>query len=262
MTVLDSLLALGDYGLFALVIILFYLGNKIVMFSAYRLTRNRNLPADFTNALFVLLRFLMALIIIFVSVNVLNLGQNTVLGLSVFLGSIISFASIYTIQNFVSGVYILATEPFSVNDLVKIGNSEGVVVEISLNYTRILNFDGMIESIPNKKILGSSIINYDQRIEKQEEKGLLDILRKQFDDRELTKYTFVWGAPLINYEEMKDKIDGVCDEYASIFGYRPSYIPNNINHRFEFSFVLSADDPMTILLNKTEFLDKVSLQFH
>ncbi|MCE7733334.1 MAG: mechanosensitive ion channel, partial [Candidatus Heimdallarchaeota archaeon] len=181
-----------------------------------------------------------------------------------FLGSIISFASIHTIQNFISGMYILITEPFSVNDMVKIGNSEGVVTEISLNYTSLLTFEGLIENIPNKKIIGSTIVNFDLKVKDatSTELSWSKKFKKSFDDREITRYTFVWGAPLIDYSEMTKILDKICKKYEKVFGYLPEYIPEAINHRFEFSFALSADDPVIILKNKTDFLDEISLAFH
>ncbi|MHA2278234.1 MAG: mechanosensitive ion channel domain-containing protein [Candidatus Kariarchaeaceae archaeon] len=266
MSILDTLLDYADITGFVLSLLVIYLLNKIIVLGIERSTKSQNIPPDMGNAIIVVLRFGIALLIIYSAVIFLDIGGSTILGLSVFLGSIISFASIYTIQNFVSGLYILITEPFSVNDMVKIGDSEGVVVEITLNYTKILNFDGMVESIPNKKTLSSVIINFDQRVEEKidddNDHDLFEKLKKQFDDTEVTKYSFVWGAPLIDLSIMKQKIEEVCDKYTSVFGYRPEYTPYTINHRFEFSFILSSDDPMTILKNRTNFLDEISLQFH
>ncbi|MHA2502810.1 MAG: mechanosensitive ion channel domain-containing protein [Candidatus Kariarchaeaceae archaeon] len=261
--ILDNI---STQGIFLIVVIslgLLYIFNKILLFLLTRVVDSKQLPADLFNAIKVLTRFALAMVWIYITIVVLNLAESTVIGLSVILGSVLSFASIYTIQNFVSGLYILTTEPFSVNDLVRIGASEGVVIEISLNYTRLLNFDGMVESIPNKKILGSSIINYDQPITStSKSENFIDSIKQQFDDTEVTKYTFVWGTPLIDYRNIIDRLDSICEEYQDIFGYRPTYLPYTINHRFEFSFILKADDPMTILRHKTDFLDKISLQFH
>ncbi len=204
--------------------------------------------------------------VLYSTIIFLEIGKSATLSLSVFLGSIVSFASMHTIQNFVAGLYILITRPFKVNDFVKIGNTEGVITEISLNYTTILDFEGIIEFIPNKRILGSTIINYDQKVKSQtmDQKRLswTEKLKTSFDDREITRYSFIWGAPLIDLNEMKKRINKVCEKYKKIFGYLPEYIPYTINHRFEFYFVLSSDTPVTILKHKTDFLDDISAQFH
>lgn len=266
MTILDYVLQYGNLIAFIFSLLAIYVINKLIVLSIEKRTRSKNIPPDVGNTIIIILRFSIAILIIYSAILFLDINSSTILGLSVFLGSIISFASIYTIQNFVSGLYILITEPFSVNDLVKIGDSEGVVVEISLNYTKILDFDGMVEAIPNKKILSSVIINYDQRVEKKPEDDddfdFFDMLKTQFDDTEVTKYSFVWGAPLIELSSIKAKFDKICDKYTDVFGYRPEYMPYTINHRFEYSFILTSDDPVTILKNKTKFLDEISLQFH
>ena len=152
-------------------------------------------------------------------------------------------------------------------DFVKIGSSEGVVTEISLNYTTILNFEGILEYLPNKRILGSFIINYDQKAKRRSSsqvEGLswYDKVKDTLEEREISRYSFVWGTPLIGLKEIKRRIDKICKKYTPIFGYLPEYVPATINHRFEFHFILQADEPITILKNKTKFLDDVSAQFH
>ncbi|MCY3410009.1 MAG: mechanosensitive ion channel [Candidatus Heimdallarchaeota archaeon] len=263
MSILDTNL---KYLLFIIVLILIFVIQRIVIFYIRKTTMKGKIPADVVNGLIVLSRFGVVILIIYSAIIVLDVGQNTVISLSLFLGSMVSFASMHTIQNFVSGMYILLTRPFKINDFVRIGKSEGVVTEISLNYTGILNFNGLIESIPNKNIIGSIIINYDKKINssKKEEQRLAwtkDIL-PIYDDNEITYYTFVWGAPLISLNKIKDNFDKICNKYESVFGYLPTYKPYTINHRFEFTFILKSDDPITILKNRMKFLDDISLQFH
>ncbi len=254
-----------NYVFYTLSLVLIYALNKIIGFFIRSVTRKK-LLADLENALILIIRFFMVLLVLYSSVYFLNIGEETTLGLTIFLGSIVSFASIHTIQNFISGIYILITEPFSVNDFVRIGNSEGVVTEISLNYTSILNFEGLIEFIPNKKIINSTIINFDQKLKvnvtEQERLEWSKKILEHFDDTEITRYTFVWGAPLIDLDIIKEKIDTVCKTYEPIFGYIPTYFAYTLNHRFEFSFTLSSDSPITILKNKTDFLDDISAAFH
>jgi hypothetical protein len=231
-----------------------------------RAASNDRIPLDVVNGIRILIRFIAAMLILYSAVLLLEIGRGTTLSLSVFLGSIVSFASMHTIQNFVSGLYLLITRPFKVNDFVKIGSSEGVVTEISLNYTTVLNFDGILEYIPNKRILGSIIINYDKKVEArtidQERLSWTDKVRNSLEEREITRYSFIWGAPLISLKEMKKRLDRVCKKYKKVFGYLPEYQPYTINHRFEFYFILLADEPITILKNKTDFLDDISAQFH
>ncbi|MCE7737706.1 MAG: mechanosensitive ion channel [Candidatus Heimdallarchaeota archaeon] len=251
---------------FAGSLVLIFILQKIILALVKKASALGKIPDDVVNGLRLIVNFIMAILFLYSAVYFLEIGQSTTLILSVFLGSIISFASIQTIQNFVSGAYILFTEPFSVNDLVRIGGSEGVVTEISLNYTFILNFEGLIERIPNKKIVSSLITNFDQKVvseAKYEGKlGWMKSLVKSIDDTEITRYSFIWGAPLIDLPTIKKRINKVCKKYKKIFGYLPEYTPYTLNHRFEYSFILRSDDPITILKHKTDFLDEISAEFH
>jgi small-conductance mechanosensitive channel len=50
-------------------------------------------------------------------------------------GTAIGFASTQTVGNFLAGFYIMISRPFMVRDYVKIGDVEGEVKEITINYT-------------------------------------------------------------------------------------------------------------------------------
>mgnify|MGYP003681909411 CR=1 FL=1 len=75
-------------------------------------------------------------------------------------GTAIGFASTQTIGNFLAGFYIMISRPFMVRDYVKIGDVEGEVKEITINYTKIYTPTYNITEIPNRKVLDSIILNY------------------------------------------------------------------------------------------------------
>ncbi len=263
----DNFIFEWKYLYFVISIVVIFILQRLVLSTIRKTLEKNSLPADLINGLRIFTRFGAALLILYSAVKILGIGDSAVLSLSIFLGSLVSFASIHTIQNFVSGFYIIITKPIKVNDFVKIGSSEGVVTEISLNYTTLLNFEGVIESIPNKKIISSIIINYDKKVDPMasqiERLSWTDKVMKSLDDdHEVTHYTFIWGAPLIDLKQMKANFDKICKKYESIFGYLPEYVPFTINHRFEYTFILRAKDPIIILKNKTNFLDDIAAEFH
>jgi small-conductance mechanosensitive channel len=75
-------------------------------------------------------------------------------------GAAVGFASNQTIGNFVAGFYLLAVRPFKVGDLVRIGTVEGIVEEITINYTKILTIGNNTASIFNLNILQRDITNF------------------------------------------------------------------------------------------------------
>ncbi|MHA2298813.1 MAG: mechanosensitive ion channel family protein [Candidatus Hodarchaeales archaeon] len=88
-------------------------------------------------------------------------GEGVFFGVAALLGTAIGFASSTTIGNFISGLYLLVTNPFSVGDYVMLPGLkiEGIVEEISINYTKILSPQGIHVSVSNQKLLGTTIHN-------------------------------------------------------------------------------------------------------
>jgi hypothetical protein len=88
-------------------------------------------------------------------------GEEFFIGAAALLGTAIGFASSSTIGNFISGLYLLLTNPFSVGDYVMLPNlkAEGIIEEISINYTNILTPEGIHIIIANQKLLGTIIKN-------------------------------------------------------------------------------------------------------
>ena len=90
------------------------------------------------------------------------LGMRTewFVGVSALTGAAIGFASTQTVGNFLAGLYIMISRPFMVRDYVKIGDIEGEVREVTINYTKIYTPTYNITEIPNRKVLDSTILNY------------------------------------------------------------------------------------------------------
>ena len=67
-----------------------------------------------------------------------------------------------TLQNIAAGIMLIALRPIRTGDSVTImtGNVSGVVYEIGLFLTRIIQGDGMHVSLPNSVVWNSTIINF------------------------------------------------------------------------------------------------------
>ena len=221
---------------------------------------------DVINGLKVIIRLGAAISVLYIAMFIYQLSIEQILGLSTLLGAIVSFASVQAIQNFIAGLFILITRPFGIEDFVSISGKEGVVVEISLNYTKIKTFDMSYIFIPNKKILSATIINYNRKIQKKlDENTKLDsikYLQSMFDEEEIVRYSFQWGAPLGSLKQAKEKLTEVCNNFTLKFGYRPEYFLYTISHRMEFIFIVITDNADKILENLTDFRDEIVSKFH
>ncbi|MCK4483780.1 MAG: mechanosensitive ion channel, partial [Candidatus Thorarchaeota archaeon] len=83
-----------------------------------------------------------------------------ILSVSTLFGTAIGLAFSQALGNIVSGLYVFAARPFRVGDYVKIGSVEGIVREITLNYTKILLPDETTQLVPNSKVVTSEVTNY------------------------------------------------------------------------------------------------------
>ena len=70
--------------------------------------------------------------------QVLGLGVEWLLSLSAVAGVAVWFASSQTLGNFLTGVYIIVSQPFRIEDYVRIANIEGEVKGITLTIRRSL----------------------------------------------------------------------------------------------------------------------------
>jgi small-conductance mechanosensitive channel len=111
------------------------------------------------NAFRLILRIVTALIALTVLSDVFGLPVSWFIGGSALIGAAIGFGSSQTIGNLISGLYLIVTRPFNVNDYVKIGNIEGQVEEVSINYTTIYTPTYTMLKIPNVQVLNSRILN-------------------------------------------------------------------------------------------------------
>lgn len=97
------------------------------------------------------------------------------------LGTAIGLAFSRALQNIVSGVYILVARPFRVGDYIRMGDSEGIVLEITLNYTRILRPDHTRQYIPNSMSVDSKMTNFRVRVDDYFDERGMEYHREIFD---------------------------------------------------------------------------------
>ena len=89
-----------------------------------------------------------------------GLDPAWILSISAIAGAALGFASQKTLGNFLAGIFLLAARPFKVGDLVRLGTVEGVVQEVTINYTKVLTIGNNTVSISNLQILDRDITNY------------------------------------------------------------------------------------------------------
>ncbi len=171
------------------------------------------------------------------------------------------------INNIISGVLLLGSGQFEVGDLIETNGIQGLVQEITLNYTIIREFDGVHVIIPNSSVYGSSIIKFTH----MKYQAYRRVKKEEFDKKKLYKQyvkminkllsskakTTRYIKPLellgsVNPATLNDKIMPVFDRYEPVFGIRPEYIIDKTRFgRVRINMYVSSLKPKLIL----EFMD-------
>ncbi|MFW9787389.1 MAG: mechanosensitive ion channel family protein [Candidatus Thorarchaeota archaeon] len=248
-----------------------------------RLTR-RSLRAvgmgmEAATGIVMVLRLIFFVAAVIIVVSAFEADVATILSLSAIFGTALGLAFSQALGNIVSGLYVLAARPFRVGDYVRIGSVEGVVREVTLNYTRVLMSDESVQLVPNSKVVSSEVTNFrvdvEELIESREEEvqisidegeeqsyirkidNALDRLKDMATGMDAYRYTFDLTIHM-NHDHlaMRKHFDKVCVAYESIFLTRPTYIvwakpTAAVTYRFAFI----TEDPMVIVHKSNEFMN-------
>lgn len=106
-------------------------------------------------------------ILIMIVADMLNIPVTSLLATFSVVGLAFSLAIQDTLSNLASGVMVLATHPFKTGDWVDVSNVSGTVKEITFNHTVITTLDNKIIRVPNKEVVGATIVNYSENKERR-----------------------------------------------------------------------------------------------
>jgi hypothetical protein len=124
-----------------------------------RFAKRARLAPHVANGLALTFRILILIGAVAALVRIGGVSTDLFLAFSAFGGAAVGLASTQTIGNFIAGLYLLATRPFKVGDYVRLGTVEGVVQEITINYTKVLTLGNNIVVISNLQVMGRDMTN-------------------------------------------------------------------------------------------------------
>lgn len=177
--------AFQDYaGLIALipVFIVIYLVYLIVIRSIKLTFRRVGMPREAAGGIIFGVRlFFFAFAVLLLLVWAGEVVTTYIVAGGALLGAAIGLAFSRALQNIVSGFYVLVARPFRVGDYVRMGDTEGIVIEITLNYTRVLRPDHTRQYIPNSSTIDQRMTNFRVRIDDYFDERGLEYHRSVFD---------------------------------------------------------------------------------
>ena len=170
------------------ILVVIFVLDKLIRRSISRYGKRVDLEPHAVNVLKLVARLLIVAGGAVAFMSLLKVPTDLFLAGGALTGTAIGFASTQTVGNFLAGFYIMISRPFMVRDYVKIGDVEGEVKEITINYTKIYTPTYNITAIPNKKVLDSVILNYSGR------KDIID-------------YSFTMGFPHLENKTNKQLLE-------------------------------------------------------
>ena len=182
------------------------------LFTRYlsRFAKRAKLEPSAANNLVLTFRILILIGAVLVISRIGGLQPEWIVSISAIGGAALGFASQKTLGNFLAGISLLAARPFKVGDYVRIGNVEGVVQEITINYTKVLTMSNNTASISNLQILDRDITNFTY----ERGKGL-----------SLYCYTFEIGFDhRVSTEKIAEIFNEVFERHVHTLPKKPSYM--------------------------------------
>ncbi len=260
-----------------LILLIWFIGR----FLKFLIKRNQSIPPDARNGIFLFIGILQIYFIGFGFAYIFQIGPEFILGLSTIFATAIGFASTSVAANIVGGFYIILTRPFGVGDFISTQGKEGIVQEIGLNFTKILQIDKTTVTIPNSNLLNSSLENYTlnltEELKKREIKSQFKIkeysiaipesitksIYDTFEQDEVVRYSSMIQLklnvtdPSIPLNFVKKNIMEVCDEFNDVFGYPIRFYFGRHVFRQDTYFIITTSNPYTIFNYYPLFLEKI-----
>ena len=173
-----------------------------------------------------------------------GIGPEWILSISAIAGAALGFASQKTLGNFLSGLFLLAARPFKVGDYVRLGTVEGIVQEVTINYTKVLTIGNNTVSISNLQILDRDLTNF--RIEDQK-------------DLELYCYTYEIG---FDHNVSTDKIVSIFNEVFERFQHMLPKKPSTLLTRSDafvrvYTVYLYVEHPEDVFTLRPQISEEV-----
>jgi potassium efflux system protein len=145
-------------------LLLFFLGFAVASGASrtlgHSVLRRLNLDPGAASAIQGLVFYLLLLIFFLTALRTVNIPLTafTVLGGALAIG--VGFGSQAVVNNFISGLILMAERPIKVGDLVEVDGTQGVVERIGTRSTRVRTFDNIHIIVPNSAFLENSVINW------------------------------------------------------------------------------------------------------
>lgn len=89
----------------------------------------------------------------------LGLSLAPLLGAAGIVGIALGFASQTSVSNIISGLFLIAEQPFKVDDIITVNGTTGVVISVDVLSAKLRTFDNQFVRIPNETLIKTEVRN-------------------------------------------------------------------------------------------------------
>jgi len=242
--ILEILYEIG-WGIVFLVVLL--VGYRLSMRWLNNYAKRHKMPPEAKNGLVLVIRLGALFTGVLIVMAALDVSAQFMVSLAAIIGAAIGFASQQTLGNFVSGIYLILTRPFRVGDYLRLGSSgstEGVVREITINYTKIQTSDNTHVIISNLEVLSSEMKNC--RIKEGETSSYRYGIELAF-------------AHSLTTQEIEDILDQIVERYKGKFFKPSTYEMTALTHlAMKYVFFVQVKDPEEIFVFSSQITKEIT----
>lgn len=99
------------------------------------------------------------LLLLFMVLQQLKFNMTALLGTAGIVGIAVGLASQTSVSNIISGVFLIWEKPFAIGDVIKVGDTTGIVLSIDLLSVKLRTFDNRYIRIPNETLIKTEVTN-------------------------------------------------------------------------------------------------------
>lgn len=143
-----------------LLILVAYFVIKFVMKFVNRLIKRSKLPKNIHSYLSSTIKFILYFIVILIVCSHLGINVTSLVAAFSIVGVAFSLSLQSSLSNVMSGITMLFTKQFNVDDFIEAGGVSGTVVSIGISHCKLRTPDNKEIYVPNSTIISEKIINY------------------------------------------------------------------------------------------------------
>ena len=223
-TILDEVLSLiagvPDVVIALIVVVAGYWLSRLVVRLLGRSVARRFKRPSVSRTVLRSMRISIIALSIVVAAYILGLTETELLLSVGVISAIIAILLAPLVSNFISGVFVLADQPYEIGDLIEIVDREtrGYVEDITLRYTKIFTLNNTFMVVPNALIRERDVVNYsaeDERTRQSIEiivtyEGDLEQARRHFERAAANVDDVIAGGPPIRIGSARYRANPVC----------------------------------------------------